>query len=58
MFNVRDSKDKPSVEHHLAHIVALLGPPPAELMKENNTASKYFNTDGEGFHCINVIADS
>jgi hypothetical protein len=47
MFKVRDSKNELSMEHQLAHIVALLGPPPADFVKGNDIALKYFNADGE-----------
>jgi hypothetical protein len=47
MFEVRDSRNELSIEHHLAHIVALLGPPPADFVAGNEVALKYFNTDGE-----------
>lgn len=40
------------MEHHLAHIIVLLGPPPADFVKGGDTAVKYFNTDGE---CLNFI---
>lgn len=35
------------MEHHLAHIVALLGPPPAEFVKDNDMALQHFNEDGK-----------
>lgn len=46
MFKVRNAENEPSMEHHLAHIVALLGPPPADFIKGNDMALKYFNDDG------------
>ena len=52
MFEVRDSNNELSMEHQLAHIVALLGPPPATFVKGNGTAFKYFNADGE---CLNYM---
>jgi hypothetical protein len=52
MFEVRDSKNELSMEHHLAHIVALLGPPPASFVNGNDMALEYFNTDGECLICM------
>ncbi|KAE9967258.1 hypothetical protein EG328_008312 [Venturia inaequalis] len=46
MFKVRNAENEPSKEHHLAHIVALLGPPPADFVKGNDMALEYFNDDG------------
>ena len=53
MFKVRDSKNELSMEHQLAHIVALLGPPSADFVKGNDIALKYFNPDGE---CLNLCS--
>jgi hypothetical protein len=47
MFKVRDAKNELSMEHQLAHFVALSGPLPANFVKGNNMALKYFNIDGE-----------
>jgi serine/threonine-protein kinase SRPK3 len=47
MFNVRDANNEPSKAKHLAHMVALLGPPPADFLQRSNVASEYFKADGE-----------
>lgn len=47
MFKVRNAKNELPMVHQLAHIVALLGPPPADFVKGNDTALKYFHVDGE-----------
>lgn len=47
MFNVRNSKGEVSMEHQLAHIVAVLGHPPVDLIQKGDIAYKYFNSDGE-----------
>ena len=47
MFEFRDSKNELSMGHHLAHVLALLGPPPADFLKPNDIIFKYFNADGE-----------
>jgi serine/threonine-protein kinase SRPK3 len=47
MFKVRDHEKKPSRLHHLAHIVALLGPPPADFLERSDIALEFFNADGE-----------
>lgn len=51
MFKVRDAKNELSMEHQLAHIVALLGPPPIDFVKGNDMALKYFNVVGESLTC-------
>jgi hypothetical protein len=56
MFKVRDSKNELSMEHQLAHIVALLGPPPADFLKRDGIALKYFNADGECLNCVILTA--
>ncbi|KAI9676668.1 MAG: hypothetical protein M1829_002986 [Trizodia sp. TS-e1964] len=46
MFKIRDSAKEPSKLHHLAHMVALLGPPPVDVLQDSSIASEYFNSDG------------
>jgi hypothetical protein len=48
MFSIRDADNKPSKTQHLAHMVALLGPPPPDFLTRSDVASEYFNADGDG----------
>jgi len=57
MFNIRESEKRPSRLHHLAHMVALLGPPPVDVLQRSSIASEYFNSDGECcFHMTMPLA--
>lgn len=50
MFQVTGPDDAPSKMHHLAHIVAFLGPPPADFLKKSSIWPEYFNEDGKLWH--------
>ena len=42
--------------HHLASVVSLLGPPPADLLQRSETDEpwEYFDTEGESIHLATV----
>ncbi|RLL97415.1 hypothetical protein CFD26_102717 [Aspergillus turcosus] len=46
LFYARDSDKKSSDGHHLAEMIAIMGPPPKEMMQGSVYATEYF--DGEG----------
>ncbi|KAK5989763.1 putative serine/threonine-protein kinase clkA-like protein [Cladobotryum mycophilum] len=47
LFQVYDGEDKEANEaHHLANMVALLGPPPAEFLSRSDKSRKYWNDQG------------
>ena len=46
MFKARDADGERSDAHHLAEMVALLGPPPKELLTRSETVAEYFTEDG------------
>ncbi|KAI0344763.1 kinase domain protein [Trametopsis cervina] len=54
LFKTLDAEGNESNDVHLAHMVALLGPPPADFLARTATgrAWKWFNEDGE---CVSVI---
>ncbi|KAF2760067.1 putative CDK4/6 [Pseudovirgaria hyperparasitica] len=58
MFNARNPKGEVSIEHQLAHIVALLGPPPVDLIRKADIAPKYFNLDGSWKGTVKIPEDS
>ncbi|KAF2671233.1 putative CDK4/6 [Microthyrium microscopicum] len=58
MFNARNQKGEVSIEHHLAHIAALLGPPPADLIQTSDIAQGYFNLDGSWKGTVKIPDDS
>jgi serine/threonine-protein kinase SRPK3 len=46
LFSTRDRDGNYSSGAHLASMVAILGPPPLELLQRSETSWEYFNTDG------------
>ncbi|KAK5709190.1 hypothetical protein LTR17_020014 [Elasticomyces elasticus] len=46
LFRVQDSQGRYSEEHHLAQMVALLGPPSLEFLERSENSWKYWNRDG------------
>lgn len=46
LFPTRDDRGAYSLAHHLASIVAILGPPPLDLVALNDVASQYFDKSG------------
>ncbi|KAJ5485322.1 hypothetical protein N7539_005310 [Penicillium diatomitis] len=46
LFYARDSRKKNSDSHHIAEMIALLGPPPKEMIQSSEYAAEFF--DGEG----------
>lgn len=48
LFYAKDSEKKPSDAHHLAEMIAIMGPPPQELIQNSAYATDFF--DGEGIY--------
>ncbi|WPH01536.1 Hypothetical protein R9X50_00438200 [Acrodontium crateriforme] len=46
LFTARGADGEQSVEFHLAKMVALLGPPPADFLQRIETSRDYFDSDG------------
>lgn len=46
LFYARDSDKKSSDAHHLAEIIAIIGPPPKEMIKNSAYATEFFDSDG------------
>jgi hypothetical protein len=46
LFKAEDSNGQDSNLHHLAEMVALLGPPPRDFLQHSNYASEFFDNDG------------
>jgi serine/threonine-protein kinase SRPK3 len=46
LFDTRDQDGHERSGVHLASMVAILGPPPLELLSRSEASWKYFNTDG------------
>lgn len=54
MFNTRGPDGIPDSLHHMAHIMALLGPPPLDFLERSRSERRqeYYDVKGE---CINLI---
>ncbi|KAK9384674.1 kinase-like domain-containing protein [Lipomyces mesembrius] len=46
LFTAEDGNGQNSNVHHLAEMVALLGPPPTEFLQRSDYASEFFDDDG------------
>ncbi|KAL4813556.1 kinase-like domain-containing protein, partial [Aspergillus spinulosporus] len=46
LFYARDSDKKSSDAHHLAEMIAILGPPPKEMIQNSAYATEFFDSDG------------
>lgn len=46
LFYARDSDKKSSDGHHLAEMVAVMGPPPKEMTQNSAYATDFFDSDG------------
>ncbi|KAJ5715761.1 protein kinase [Penicillium malachiteum] len=46
LFKARDSNGKVSDSHHLARMIAIMGPPPKEMLQGSEYAAKFFDSDG------------
>jgi hypothetical protein len=46
MFDTRDENKENSNLHHMAEMVALLGPPPREMLQRSEYASEFFDVQG------------
>jgi serine/threonine-protein kinase SRPK3 len=47
MFSARGANNEQSSLYHLAEMVAILGPPPKDFLQQSETASQYFDKDGQ-----------
>ena len=48
LFRIYDQEDQEENElHHLANMVALLGPPPRELLGRSSKSKKYWDAQGK-----------
>lgn len=46
LFNAQDSGGQDSNLHHLAEMVALLGPPPTGFLQRSDYTSEFFDNNG------------
>jgi serine/threonine-protein kinase SRPK3 len=46
LFKAQDVNKQDSNLHHLAEMVAVLGPPPTDFLQRSNYASDFFDSDG------------
>ncbi|CAI7568051.1 unnamed protein product [Penicillium crustosum] len=46
LFYAKDSKKEDSNAHHIAEVIAVLGPPPRELLQNNYYATEFFDSEG------------
>jgi hypothetical protein len=46
LFNAKDQNKENSSLHHLAEMIALLGPPPTDFVQRGDAASDYFDAHG------------
>ncbi|KAL4783324.1 kinase-like protein [Aspergillus varians] len=54
LFYARDSDKKSSDGNHLAEMIALLGPPPIDMLRNSAYASKFFDGDGNWKESIKI----
>ncbi|CEJ60619.1 hypothetical protein PMG11_09188 [Penicillium brasilianum] len=47
LFYARDANKRESDTHHLAEMIAYLGPPPLEMLEKSELANKYFDSSGK-----------
>ncbi|KAB8256306.1 kinase-like domain-containing protein [Aspergillus pseudonomiae] len=48
LFYARDSEKNNSDTHHLVEMIAVLGPPPKDMLQKSNYAMKFFDIDVKG----------
>jgi serine/threonine-protein kinase SRPK3 len=51
MFGSSEDRES-SAPSHLAKMIALLGPPPKDLLERGSTTSKFFDDDGKKFSLL------
>ena len=47
LFNAQDDNGEGSSLHHMAEMVAILGPPPLDYLQRTKTSWKYFDESGK-----------
>lgn len=47
LFYAQDANEQDSDSHHLAEMIAYLGPPPREMLEKSEYANKYFDSSGK-----------
>ncbi|KAK4894618.1 hypothetical protein LTR27_007260 [Elasticomyces elasticus] len=57
LVEVKNDQGEYSEEQHLAHLVAILGPPPLEFLKRSDRSLKYWNPEGTWKSDISVPAE-
>ena len=50
MFDARDENKEDSNTHHVAEMVALLGPPPREFLQRSEFALEFFDEHGKSIN--------
>ncbi|PLB44857.1 protein kinase [Aspergillus steynii IBT 23096] len=58
LFRVRDSNRNVSDSHHLAGMVAIMGAPPKEMLRDSEYAMKFFDSDGNWIGIAEVLSVS
>ncbi|PWY83804.1 protein kinase [Aspergillus sclerotioniger CBS 115572] len=54
LFYARDLDKKSSDSHHLAEMVAILGPPPNDMLRRSEYAREFFDTEGSWKHATEI----
>ncbi|KAL3468153.1 kinase-like domain-containing protein [Aspergillus heterothallicus] len=54
LFYARDSDKKSSDAHHLAEMIAIVGPPPKEMIKNSTYATEFFDSDGNWKGAVDI----
>ncbi|KAK5700538.1 hypothetical protein LTR97_005055 [Elasticomyces elasticus] len=57
LFRVQDSQGRYSEEHHLAQMVALLGPPSLDFLERSENSWKYWSRDGRFYESARSSVD-
>lgn len=47
LFYAQDENKRESDSHHLAEMIAYLGPPPRDMLEKSEYANKYFDSSGK-----------
>ncbi|MCJ1398649.1 hypothetical protein MMC11_001850 [Xylographa trunciseda] len=54
LFHAKDQNNENSSLHHIAEMIALLGPPPSEFIRRSKLGSEYFDAHGKGKGLIDI----
>ena len=52
LFYAQDENKRESDSHHLAEMIAYLGPPPRDMLEKSEYANKYFDSSGKAHQVL------